>query len=129
MLGAAKGGIPPPPPMMAGGALPPPPPPLPTGANAPAAPPAPPPPAPTTLAASVARGQGQSSSGNDLLDAILNKRLRKTEVKAKSNDRNLSVSADRTDVAAILARRMAVEMSDSGESDSGSEWSDDDYED
>lgn len=90
-------------------------------------PPPPPgaPPPPTTLAGAVAKPAAQSS-GNDLLDAILNKRLRKTEVEKKQDTRTMSVSAERTDVAAILARRMAVEMTDSEDGGSGSDWSDGD---
>jgi type IV secretory pathway VirB10-like protein len=98
---------------------PPPPPPFPVSSIPP------PPPPPATLGASVAKSAPQSS-GNDLLDAILNKRLRKTEVEKKQDNRTMSVSAERTDVAAILARRMAVEMTDSEGEDSGSDWSDGD---
>ena len=65
-----------------------------------------------------------SNSGNDLLDAILNKRLK--SVKQPDPRERASFSAHRTDVAAILMRRMAVELSDSEESnDDGDEWSDD----
>lgn len=64
------------------------------------------------------------TSGNALLDAILSKRLRAVNVKRESRLPSQSWK-ERTDVAAILARRMAVEASDSeDQSDSDSEWED-----
>ena len=65
------------------------------------------------------------SSGNDLLDAIRNKRLRKVEKDETERTQSFNMG---TNVAAILARRMALEMSDS-ESGTESEWSDDDEDD
>ncbi|EGD73332.1 hypothetical protein PTSG_12248 [Salpingoeca rosetta] len=95
-------------------APPPPPPPMPANAGAPPPPPPPMPSAPLTEDAGVA-------GGNGLLDAIKNKRLRKVEKEEKDRTQSFNMG---TDVAAILARRMALEMSDT-ESETGSEWSDD----
>lgn len=66
------------------------------------------------------------SSGNELLDAIMNKRLRKApERKAdEQRDRSNTASGGNT-VAALLARRIHIEMSDSEGSMSEEEWSSD----
>eukprot|EP00045_Choanoeca_perplexa_P007870 m.72380 g.72380 ORF g.72380 m.72380 type:complete len:496 (+) comp14255_c0_seq1:125-1612(+) len=128
----ATGGPPPPPAMNM-----PPPPPMPTAADLAAAgggpppppaggsgPPPPPPPAAETL--SQAAG---GASGNALLDAILNKRLTKVDQAEVAKQRHESTTANdsNVNVAAILARRMALVGSDN-ESDgsSGDEWEDDD---
>eukprot|EP00039_Didymoeca_costata_P025503 m.13630 g.13630 ORF g.13630 m.13630 type:complete len:467 (+) comp4888_c0_seq1:110-1510(+) len=122
-------GIPPPPP---GGAAPPPPPPMPAGGipDAPPAPPAgappppgpPPPPMPATTAQPEQKGMAHA---NDLLSAIRQgKKLNKV---AETRGRTDSKDAG-SDVAAILMRRMAMEMSDSedDDDDDSDEWSDDD---
>lgn len=65
-----------------------------------------------------------NTSGNDLLDAILNKRLRSVTREERTQS-TMSSWKERSDVAAILARRMAVEESESdGDSDSEEDWSD-----
>ena len=89
-------------------AQPPPPPPPPVASPAP--PPPPPPPA-TSL---------NVGGTNDLLQAIRSKQLRKV-----TRERVNTASRDEG-VAAILMRRVAVEGSDSEDSDSGEEWDDDD---
>jgi hypothetical protein len=66
---------------------------------------------------------GIKSSGNELLDAILNKRLRKVTEKEREADRK-AVEAKRPDVAAILKRRFAIEDSDSESSSDDDDWSD-----
>eukprot|EP00730_Choanoeca_flexa_P009243 TRINITY_DN12615_c5_g1_i2.p1 TRINITY_DN12615_c5_g1~~TRINITY_DN12615_c5_g1_i2.p1 ORF type:complete len:493 (+),score=134.92 TRINITY_DN12615_c5_g1_i2:78-1556(+) len=120
--------MPPPPPMptaadlAAAGAGPPPPP---SGGPAP---PPPPPPAAETLS-SAAGG----ASGNALLDAILNKRLNKVDQAEVEKQRAASVSQNdgNVNVAAILARRMALvgsdNESDDSDASSGDEWDDDEW--
>eukprot|EP00055_Hartaetosiga_balthica_P010944 m.48331 g.48331 ORF g.48331 m.48331 type:complete len:1511 (+) comp7391_c0_seq1:148-4680(+) len=97
----------PPPPPQSFPQPPPPPPPLDTSAN------------PTIFASS-------SSTGNDLLDAIRNKRLKKVDVEAMRVQKKTETM--RNDVAAILQRRMAMEWSDSEDEQSDYEegWTDDD---
>ena len=103
--------------------------------NIPAPPPAPalnippPPPLMLTQTASTASAPGTSAggrgfSGNELLDAILNKRLRKVTEKEREADKK-AAEAKRPDVAAILMRRLAIEISDSEGSSSDDSWSSD----
>ena len=123
---------PPPPPLVGGGPPPPPPPPPPTGM------PIPPPPLPTGMpAASGIIGKVVQSSPrapaaqvddsrNDLLNAIRHgMNLRKTQQITKE-ERKEHIG---NDVASILARRIAVEYSDSEDDDSDftddGDWSDD----
>ncbi|EDQ86277.1 uncharacterized protein MONBRDRAFT_38487 [Monosiga brevicollis MX1] len=127
-MGAPPTGAPPPPgpapPPMANIPAPPgaPPPPsmAPSGAPPPPGPPAPPP-APESLAKAVG---GAGGHGNALLDAIMNKRLNKVDHQEVQKARH--ASAGGSDVAAILARRIAVYGSDSEDDGSDDEdWSDD----
>ena len=63
-----------------------------------------------------------AQQGGDLLDAIRRGRELKKVEDAKESTKQTSQG---TDVAAILMRRMAIEMSDSeADSDSEEDWSD-----
>ena len=123
---------PPPPPLVGGGPPPPPPPPPPSGM------PGPPPPPPTGMPATggiigkVVQSSPRASaapvddSRNDLLNAIRHgMNLRKTQQITKE-ERKEHIG---NDVASILARRIAVEYSDSEDDDSDftddGDWSDD----
>nr|WAW84864.1 WAVE/WASF 1 [Halisarca dujardinii] len=117
---------PPPPPQMAmahvnTGPAPPPPPPMPI-LQVPVA--APPPPPAVTQVPEVAKVQAPPDGRTDLLQAILRgkelKKVEKTGESRKSQQRFVG-----TDVASILARRIAVEMSDSDDDSSDGEWDDD----
>lgn len=139
-------GVPPPPPMPAGvpAPPPPPPPPMPGAGPRPANVPAPPPvgaqPVQSPSSMSLSTSDSTSSvaseqlppavspavdSRSDLLAAIRQgmalKRTQVQEKKKVKEDTNGGM-----DVASILARRIAVEYSSSEESETGSEWEDED---
>ena len=84
----------------------------------------PPPPPPPALAPASPSTQGAPSSRNELLDAIINKRLRKVTEQEREADKK-AAEAKRPDVAAILMRRLAIELSDSEDSSADDSWSSD----
>jgi len=138
---ARPAGVPPPPPLPAGVPAPPPPPPPPMlggGVRQPA-PPAPPPvgqtqPPSSQSSMSLSTSESTSSvqseaplppaevdSRSDLLAAIRQgMALKRTQVQEKKKVKDDNSAG--MDVASILARRIAVEYSSSEESETGSEW-------